>query len=74
MFLHVQLLGFDILLTEAGQSFLLEVNHSPSFHVESPVDMTVKSLLLKNTLQMLNIDVNNRMKYHNNLSLQTKYR
>ena len=35
---HVQILGYDIILDQRLRPWLLEVNHSPSFTCDSPLD------------------------------------
>lgn len=37
-----EILGFDILLDENIRPWLLEVNHSPSFSTDSPLDKALK--------------------------------
>lgn len=48
-----ELLGFDILIDRHLNPILLEVNHSPSFHLDLPVDRVVKKALLKDVLNMV---------------------
>ncbi|XP_063053427.1 tubulin polyglutamylase ttll6-like [Engraulis encrasicolus] len=55
-----ELLGFDILLDFKLKPWLLEVNHSPSFHTESALDEEVKEALLKDTLTLLNLTSSDR--------------
>ncbi|XP_048484691.1 tubulin polyglutamylase TTLL13 isoform X2 [Plutella xylostella] len=50
-----EILGFDILLDHKLHPFILEVNHSPSFHTDTQLDREVKEALLSDTLSMLNI-------------------
>ncbi|XP_050349755.1 tubulin polyglutamylase TTLL13-like isoform X1 [Nymphalis io] len=50
-----EILGFDILLDHKLHPFILEVNHSPSFHTDTQLDREVKESLLTDTLTMLNI-------------------
>ena len=44
MYFHI--LGFDIMLDHKCKPYLLEVNHSPSFSTDSPLDETVKGTLI----------------------------
>ena len=37
-----ELFGFDIFLDENCKPWLLEVNHAPSFEVDTPLDYHVK--------------------------------
>ena len=50
-----QVFGFDIMLDQDLKLWLLEVNHSPSFLTESPLDFKLKKNLLRDTLHMLNL-------------------
>lgn len=57
-----ELLGFDILFDKKLKPYLLEVNHSPSFHTDSPVDLKVKSTILKDMFRMLRVDLKSKQK------------
>lgn len=48
-----ELLGFDIMMDHKLKPFLLEVNHSPSFTCDSPLDLSVKSSVLRATMEMV---------------------
>ena len=37
--------------------YLLEVNHTPSFSTDTPLDCTIKKNLLKDTLILMNINM-----------------
>ncbi|XP_035868225.1 tubulin polyglutamylase TTLL13P-like isoform X2 [Phyllostomus discolor] len=50
-----EILGFDILLDHKLKPWLLEVNHSPSFTTDSPLDQEVKDALLCDTLVLINL-------------------
>ncbi|CAG4965597.1 unnamed protein product [Parnassius apollo] len=50
-----EILGFDILLDQKLHPYILEVNHSPSFHTDTQLDREVKENLLTDTFTMLNI-------------------
>lgn len=47
-----ELMGFDILVNEAGNVFVLEVNHSPSLCCDTALDVRVKKNVLKETLRI----------------------
>jgi tubulin polyglutamylase TTLL6/13 len=59
-----EILGFDILIDHKLKPWLLEVNHAPSFNVDSPFDHKVKSELLKDTFRLLRMDPEKRLKYY----------
>lgn len=45
-----ELLGFDVMLDRKLKPWMLEVNHTPSFGVDTAIDKDVKTQLLTNTL------------------------
>lgn len=55
-----EILGFDIILNESLEPFLLEVNHSPSFNLDEPTDRIVKIGLLKDTLRLLCVSADDK--------------
>jgi tubulin polyglutamylase TTLL6/13 len=55
-----EILGFDILLDHKLKAWLLEVNHSPSFHTDSPLDKEVKEGLLSDTFHLLDLRATDR--------------
>ena len=63
IFLFFQLLGFDILLSDKLKPWLIEVNHMPSFRADSGIDLKIKSSLIEDTLNILNITAEERIKY-----------
>jgi tubulin polyglutamylase TTLL6/13 len=50
-----QIFGMDVMLDQYGKPWLLEVNHSPSFMTDSPLDYNIKKNVLRDTLHMLNL-------------------
>ena len=51
-----ELLGFDIIIDEKLRPWLIEVNHSPSFNMDSPLDARVKCGAIGDVLRALNLD------------------
>ena len=51
-----ELLGFDIIIDEKLRPWLIEVNHSPSFNMDSQLDARVKSGAIGDILAALNLD------------------
>jgi tubulin polyglutamylase TTLL6/13 len=51
-----EILGFDIIIDHKMKPFLLEVNHSPSFHTDEQIDKEVKEALIKDTFTILNLN------------------
>ncbi|KAM9637524.1 tubulin polyglutamylase TTLL13 [Morphnus guianensis] len=57
-----EILGFDILVDRKLKPWLLEVNHSPSFTTDSPLDREVKDALLCDTISLINVHACNKRK------------
>ena len=52
-----EILGFDIILDNNCNPWLLEINHSPSFTVDSHLDDMIKKNVIKDALQIMNINL-----------------
>ena len=50
------ILGIDIMIDEFLNPIVLEVNHTPSFATDTPLDYTIKFNLIKDTLNLMNIN------------------
>ncbi|TPX38169.1 hypothetical protein SmJEL517_g00187 [Synchytrium microbalum] len=50
-----EILGFDIMLDSKLKPWVLEVNHSPSFTCDSELDTRVKSAVIGDTLDLLDV-------------------
>uniref|UniRef100_A0A1I8FYX1 Tubulin polyglutamylase TTLL7 n=1 Tax=Macrostomum lignano TaxID=282301 RepID=A0A1I8FYX1_9PLAT len=55
-----EILGFDIMLDHKLKPWLLEVNRSPSFGIDEPIDRKVKLGMLEEALSLLNIRLSDR--------------
>lgn len=55
-----EILGFDILIDRKLKPWLLEVNHSPSFHTDSKLDKQIKTALIHDTMISLDLRLNDR--------------
>ena len=51
-----ELLGFDVLLDAKLKPFLLEVNHTPSFTTDTPLDRKIKKNAIKDALMLMKIN------------------
>ena len=58
-----EVLGFDIMLDSKCRPILLEVNHSPSFTTDSPLDHKIKSELIHDTIKLLGLSSNRKFHY-----------
>eukprot|EP00792_Barthelona_sp_PAP020_P007088 TRINITY_DN3103_c0_g2_i1.p1 TRINITY_DN3103_c0_g2~~TRINITY_DN3103_c0_g2_i1.p1 ORF type:complete len:844 (-),score=162.77 TRINITY_DN3103_c0_g2_i1:51-2582(-) len=57
-----EILGFDILLKEDLKPMLIEVNHSPSFRCDTPLDHTIKFNLIYDCMNLLCLSVKQKRK------------
>jgi tubulin polyglutamylase TTLL6/13 len=58
-----EILGFDVMLDSKAKPWLIEVNHAPSFRCETELDRLVKSAVLHDAFELLNINPENRRRY-----------
>ena len=58
-----QVLGFDIFIDIKGKPWLIEVNQSPSFMTDSPLDEKVKKGVLSDSIKMLGLNWKRKCKY-----------
>lgn len=59
------ILGLDIMLDSKGEPILLEVNHTPSFTTDTPLDHKIKFNLIKDTLTIMNINLQTKTSLYN---------
>lgn len=50
-----EVLGFDIMIDHKLNPYLLEINYTPSFTTDTPLDRLIKKNLIHDTLNLLNI-------------------
>ena len=53
MCFHV--IGFDVMLDHKEEPQLIEINHTPSFATDTPLDYKIKFALIKDTLKLMHI-------------------
>ena len=69
-----EILGFDILLDTKLKPWLLEVNHSPSFATDTPLDWKIKSNLIADTFTLINMNYTKKKLYLQNKRRELKKR
>ncbi|XP_033124025.1 tubulin polyglutamylase ttll6-like [Anneissia japonica] len=57
-----EILGFDVMLDKKLKPWVLEVNHSPSFHTDAKLDKEVKEAFLYDALNIMNLSPFDRKK------------
>lgn len=65
-----EILGFDIMILDDHTPILIEVNHSPSFCTESPLDLAIKKCLILDTFNLLQFKHEDKVNY---LKLKVNY-
>lgn len=58
-----EILGFDIFLDDKLKPWLIEVNHTPSFSTDSPLDFEIKKNVINDSLKLLNMSYYKKEKY-----------
>ena len=55
-----EVLGFDIIIDDNLKPWLLEINHTPAFATDTPLDYKIKYGVVKEALQLMDISAENR--------------
>lgn len=50
-----EVLGFDIMIDHKLNPYLIEINYTPSFTTDTPLDKLIKKNLIYDTLNLLNV-------------------
>ena len=58
-----EILGFDVILDSKLKPWLLEINFTPSFNCDSPLDLEIKSGVIEETMRIINVSEQNRKRY-----------
>lgn len=59
-----EILGFDVILDRKLNPYILEVNHTPSFSTDSPLDRKIKKQVISDTLNLVGVSLSSRKKYY----------
>lgn len=51
------ILGMDVMMNNKGEPFVIQVNHTPSFTTDTPLDHKIKFSLIKDALVLMNVNV-----------------
>jgi tubulin polyglutamylase TTLL4 len=69
-----ELYGFDIMLDSKLKPWLIEVNISPSLSSSSPLDKTIKTMLICDSLNLVGVQLYDRKQYDKEAEMQLKAR
>ena len=65
-----EVLGFDFMIDEQNKTYLLEINHTPSFTTDTPLDELIKSNLIRDTLVLMNVNSDERDKITTEIKME----
>ena len=60
-----EILGFDIMIDKNVKPYLIEVNHSPSFTADTPLDKKIKKTLVSDTIRLCNFSLKAKQRWKN---------
>lgn len=60
-----EILGMDVIIDHKLKPWLLEVNHTPSFTTDTPLDRNIKENLINDTIHLLNLNTIDKLKFLN---------
>ena len=66
--------SIDIILDHKLKPWLLEVNHTPSFTADTPLDKVMKRAVIRDALTLMNVNANNKIKYKNQKKIELQQR
>lgn len=69
-----EILGIDIMIDSTLRPYLIEVNHLPSWGTDSPLDDAIKSQVVTQALQALNVKASDRQKFTSTAKRQSLLR
>jgi len=58
-----EVLGFDIFIDDTFRPWLIEVNHTPSFSCDTPLDLRIKQTLINTVFDIINVNPADRRLY-----------
>ena len=58
-----EILGFDVLIDEKLKPWLIEINHTPSFATDTPLDFKIKKDVVADTMSILNMTYGNKKRF-----------
>jgi len=58
-----EILGFDVMIDENANPWVIEVNHAPSFTTDTPLDFKIKKAVITDAISLLNLNWKKRYRY-----------
>ena len=69
-----EVLGLDVLLDSRLRPWLIEVNHSPSFTCDTPLDLDIKTRVIGEAMDLMRLRVSERKKLQETQGAATRQR
>jgi tubulin polyglutamylase TTLL6/13 len=57
-----EILGFDVMIDSKLKPWLLEINYTPSFKCDTPLDYVIKKDVIKEAIDIMNISYKNKIR------------
>ena len=58
-----EILGFDVLIDTNMKPWVLEINISPSFSIDTPLDFRIKKEVIEESIRLLNLSYNRKLRF-----------
>ena len=58
-----EILGFDVIIDENLKPWLLEINYTPSFGTDTPLDRLIKKGVIEEAIRIMNVNPKQKAKY-----------
>ncbi len=71
---NISITRFDIMLDHKLKPWLIEVNHTPSFTTDTPLDRNIKKGVIRDSLKLMNITLKNKLKIKNAFKIEMQKR
>jgi tubulin polyglutamylase TTLL6/13 len=58
-----EILGFDVMIDAKLKPWLIEINYTPSFTTDTPLDYIIKKGVVDESLRIMNVSYKNKIKW-----------
>ena len=58
-----EILGFDVIIDDKLKPWLLEINYTPSFTTDTPLDKVIKEGVIEEAIQIMNLHPKQKIEY-----------
>ena len=57
-----EILGFDVMIDSKLKPWLIEINYTPSFTTDTPLDYVIKKGVVEEALDIMNVSYKNKIR------------